>query len=111
MASKSDKPAATDKTNAPKGMTRRDFVGNTLIGSGAALLTAGAPLTALGMGEAGQGDFRLGHTVPLPLTGLDKSWTGYGGVGDYATANGNTHAVVNAAHTMRNGDFSDQRFA
>ena len=90
------------------GITRRDFVGNTLIGSGAALLGASAPLTAMGMAESNQPTFRLGKSIPLPLTGLDKSWTGYGGVGDYATANGNTHAVVNAAHTMRNGDFGDR---
>jgi spermidine dehydrogenase len=45
------------------------------------------------------------QTISAPLTGLDQSWTGPGGVGDYAIANGNTHDVVNAAHTFRNGDF------
>ena len=58
------------------GITRRDFVGNTLIGSGAALLGASAPLTAMGMAESNQPTFRLGKSIPLPLTGLDKSWTG-----------------------------------
>jgi spermidine dehydrogenase len=89
-------------------ITRRDFVGNTLIGSGVALLAAGAPLAAMGAGTDAGNDFRLGRTMPSPLDGLDQSWTGYGGVGDYATANGNTHAVVNAAHTLRNGDFRER---
>ena len=78
-------------------ITRRDFVGSTLIGSGVALLAAGAPLAAMGAGTDAGNDFRLGRTMPSPLNSLDQSWTGYGGVGDYATANGNTHAVVNAA--------------
>ena len=91
-----------------KGITRRDFVGNTLVGSGAALLTAAAPWNALGM-EAKPGDgFRLGRSMPTPLNDLDERWTGYGGVGDYATANGNTHKVVNAAHTLRNGDLAER---
>lgn len=89
-------------------MTRRDFVGNTLLGSGIALLSAGAPLSVMGMDDDGQPDFALGRTMPLPLNDLDSNWTGYGGVGDYATANGNTHAVVNAAHTLRNGDFEER---
>ena len=88
-------------------ITRRDFVGNTLVGSGAALLAASAPLRTLAAGS-GAPDFRLGRTIPIPLTGLDASWTGYGGQGDYATSNGNTHAVVNAAHTLRNGDFKER---
>ncbi len=92
----------------PVEMTRRDFVGNTLIGSGIALLGAGAPLAVMGMDDKGLPVFHMGNTIPLPLNNLDESWTGYGGVGDYATANGNTHAVVNAAHTLRNGDFKDQ---
>jgi spermidine dehydrogenase len=77
-------------------ITRRDFIGGTLIGSGAALLAAKAP----GLVSGAQA-----QTISAPLTGLDKSWTGPGGVGDYAGANGNTHDVVNAAHTFRNGDF------
>jgi len=89
-------------------ITRRDFVGNTLIGSGVALLAAGAPLAAMGAATGAGNDFRLGRTMPSPLNGLDQSWTGYGGVGDYATANGNTHAVVNAAHTLLNGDFRER---
>ena len=33
------------------------------------------------------------------------TWTGYGGVGDYARSNGNTYDVMNAAHAMRDGTF------
>ena len=85
-----------NKKSRPNSITRRDFVGGTLIGSGAALLAAKAP----GLLPQAQA-----QTIAAPLTGLDKSWTGPGGVGDYARANGNTHDVVNAAHTFRNGDF------
>ncbi len=85
-------------------ISRRDFVGGALIGSGAALLSSAAPAAIKGPKPD---QFKLGRTMPTPLTGLDKKWTGPGGVGDYATSNGNTHAVVNAAHTFRNGDFAD----
>ena len=85
-----------NKKSRPNSITRRDFVGGTLIGSGAALLAAKAP----GLLPQAQA-----QTIAAPLTGLDNSWTGPGGVGDYARANGNTHDVVNAAHTFRNGDF------
>ncbi len=76
-------------------ITRRDFVGGTLIGSGAALLAAKAP-GLIRQAEA--------QTLAAPLNDLGPDWTGPGGVGDYATANGNTHTVVNAAHTFRNHD-------
>lgn len=83
-------------------VTRRDFVGGTLIGSGAALLTISAPGT---MSSA------KAQTVPSPLNDLDADWTGPGGVGDYAGKNGNTHPVVNASHShIRNGDL-DKRIA
>ena len=85
-------------------ITRRDFVGGTLIGSGAALLTANAP-GLISRAGAAVSDREFPQTIPAPLNTLDESWTGPGGVGDYATANGNTHKVVNAAHTFRNRDF------
>lgn len=88
-----------------KAISRRDFVGGTLVGSGAALLSSKAPGAVSSPGPKAD-QFKLGRTMPLPLTGLDKSWSGPGGVGDYAKANGNTHEVVNAAHLMRNGDFA-----
>lgn len=37
--------------------------------------------------------------------GLKEDWTGAGGVGDYARANGNTADVVNAAHSVRDGAY------
>ncbi len=86
-------------------ITRRDFVGGTLIGAGASLLVAKAP-GALGGPEAA--GLKRGKTMPLPLNELDRAWTGPGGLGDYAPANGNTHREVNAAHTLRNGDFTQR---
>jgi spermidine dehydrogenase len=63
-------------------ITRRDFVGATLIGSGAILLGAAAPARA---------------------QGLTSQWNGYAGIGDYARSNGNIASVVNAAHGVRDG--------
>ena len=96
-----------DDKKPNRNITRRDFIGHTLVGSGAALLSAKAPGV---MGQTGPkpDEFKLGRTMPIALNDLDKKWTGPGGIGDYATANGNTHAVVNAAHTFRNGDFAKQ---
>lgn len=73
-------------------ITRRDFIGNTLVGSGAALLAMQSP-ALLRQAQA--------QTIPLPLTGLTADWTGPGGIGDYARSNGNTHAELNAAHALR----------
>lgn len=61
-------------------ITRRDFIGTTLIGAGAALL--GAP-------------------CPAAIRELGRAWTGYGGVGDYRYSNGNTAGVVSSAHKIR----------
>ena len=69
--------------------TRRDFVGGTLLGTGAALLGMAAP-AVVRKAQA--------QTVPSPMTGLGPEWTGPGGIGDYSHSNGNTHEVVNAAH-------------
>jgi hypothetical protein len=67
-----------------------------LLGAGAALITAAAP-GAIKSASA--------QTVNMPMTGLDESWTGPGGIGDYGRSNGNTHAVLNAAHGhIRNRD-------
>jgi spermidine dehydrogenase len=78
-------------------ISRRDFIGSTLIGSGAALLATAAP-GVLRSAKA--------QTVSVPLTGLGADWTGPGGIGDYARSNGNTHEVVNASHAVRNDDFA-----
>jgi spermidine dehydrogenase len=77
-------------------ITRRDFVGSTLLGTGAALLTAVAP---------GAIPSAAAQTINAPMTGLDASWTGPAGIGDYGRSNGNTHDVLNAAHGhIRNQD-------
>ncbi len=99
--------AKSDK-NKLSPITRRDFVGGTLIGSGAALLSAKAP-GLISNAEAADGKSpHFPQKMSAPLNTLDESWTGPGGVGDYAKANGNTHDVVNAAHTFRNRDFDSR---
>lgn len=85
------------------GITRRDFVGGTLIGTGVALLGMHAPFMVRSACAAPNPQL-----VGAQLTGLDPEWTGPGGVGDYARSNGNTHVEVNAAHALRNGDFNRQ---
>jgi spermidine dehydrogenase len=60
-------------------ITRRDFVGAALIGSGAILLGAAAPARS---------------------QGLTSEWNGYPGIGDYARS---IASVVNAAHGVRDG--------
>ncbi|HEU5443772.1 MAG TPA: NAD(P)-binding protein [Steroidobacteraceae bacterium] len=75
---------------ADAAITRRDFVNGALAGAGASLL--GVPAVA------GARDGR-------PAAGAD-TFTGYGGVGDYADCNGNTWAVVQAAHRgIRDGGY------
>ena len=77
-------------------VTRRDFLGGAILGTGAALLGMAAP-----------GLLRAAEAAPrkpdLPL--LDADWTGPGGLGDYSRSNGNTHEVVNAAHSIWKGDW------
>jgi spermidine dehydrogenase len=65
----------------PEPFTRRDFLNAALLGSGSVLLGAASPLELLAAGAA---DF-----------------DGYGGVGDYARANGNTLAVLLEGHKIR----------
>jgi len=68
-------------------ITRRDFVGAALVGSGAMLL--GAP-------------------PPARAQGLTTEWNGYAGIGDYARSNGNVASVVNAAHAIRDGIYESR---
>jgi spermidine dehydrogenase len=82
-----------ESTASTADITRRDFVGGTLVGAGAALLGMGSPAEV------------RAQTSSSKMTGLGPEWTGPGGIGDYAHSNGNTHEVVNAAHGgIRNGD-------
>ena len=62
------------------GITRRDFLGSTLLGSGAMLMSG---------------------LTPAQLLAAADEWSGYGGVGDYARSNGNTFEVLTAGHRMR----------
>ncbi len=83
-----DTPSTTVPADVDAGVTRRDFIGGSLVGSGAALLAMAAPATRTANAQ----------TSPSKMTGLGPDWTGPGGIGDYARSNGNTHEVVNAAH-------------
>jgi spermidine dehydrogenase len=65
-------------------ITRRDFLGSTLLASGA-LLTRGL--------------------TPAELLAAPDDWNGYGGVGEYAKSNGNTREVLEAGHRMRDGAY------
>ena len=87
-------PESTTSSNdeAPRGITRRDFIDATLVGVGAALLSAPSPASA--MAAAAE------HIAPPADT-----FTGPGGVGDYAASNGNTKPVIDAAHTIRDGAY------
>ena len=73
-------------------ITRRDFLNGALLASSALLLDPKAALTAM---------------PPNAPAAVDP-FTGYGGVGDYATSNGNTWEVMSAAHAMRDGNFESQ---
>lgn len=70
-------------------ITRRDFVNGVLVGAGASLLKPSA--TAAKESE--------------------DVFTGYGGVGDYAHANGNTWSVVQSAHRIRDGVYDASALA
>jgi spermidine dehydrogenase len=63
-------------------ITRRDFLGSTLLASGAALLE---------------------DTSPAKFLAERDEFTGYGGVGEYSTSNGNTLPVLRAGHSIRDG--------
>jgi len=67
---------------------RRDFLNSTLLAAGGALLSPFTPQQLLA--SANEGD-----------------WTGYGGVGDYASSNGNTLEVMTAGHQIRSGTFDN----
>ncbi len=74
-------------------ITRRDFLGSTLLASGASLLNGWNPTQLLAMGSG-----------PAAADAQDD-WTGYGGVGEYSRSNGNTYAVMEAGHKMRDGAY------
>jgi spermidine dehydrogenase len=63
-------------------ITRRDFLGSMLLASGAVLLES---------------------VTPANLLAEKDEFTGYGGVGEYSTSNGNTLEVLESGHTIRYG--------
>jgi spermidine dehydrogenase len=63
---------------------RRDFLNSALLASGSLLLS---------------------HRTPVELMAQGGDWTGYGGEGDYRNSNGNTEAVMNEAHKIRDRVF------
>jgi spermidine dehydrogenase len=67
-------------------ITRRDFLDATLLAAGGTLLGGLSPLDALAAGNS--------------------AFDGYGGVGDYATANGNTYEVLTEGHKIRDGAYA-----
>ena len=71
-------------------VTRRDFLNASLLASGAALLDSVSPAQLL---------------AQATKNSENDDWTGYGGVGDYANSNGNTNAVLQAGHQIRDGAF------
>lgn len=64
-------------------MIRRDFLNQTLLGAGAALLR-----------------------MPAPAYAAADTYTGYAGVGDYARSNGDPWRVVEAGHKLRDGKYN-----
>lgn len=93
------KPANSDDAlGVNASITRKDFLNASLLGIGAALLHAPSPLGAMA-GLAEQGSLAQQRTDP---------WTGPAGVGDYSTSNGDTKAVLDAAHRIRDGVYARQ---
>jgi spermidine dehydrogenase len=84
--------SSTDRLGVTCPITRRDFINGALAGCGAALI-------------AGSG--RASAATATSLTPSGSPWTGYGGIGDYSWSNGNTAAVVDAAHRIRDRQYPD----
>jgi spermidine dehydrogenase len=94
-------------------MDRRSFL-KTSTALAATALTAEDKL--LGMDTAVQrGDNVNGRPAPSS-TGIEteaqralgqEEWDGYGGVGDYAISNGNTHEVFTSGHALRDHKFEE----
>jgi spermidine dehydrogenase len=72
-----------DRLGMNEPISRRDFINGTLVASAGLLLHRQLPAT-----------------ISPP-----DDWTGYGGIGDYGSSNGNTYEVMTAAHAIRDGTF------
>ncbi len=89
----SDKRLSGDRAlGMDASITRRDFLESTLLASGATLLGSSAPAQLLAA---------KAQSESLP----SSEFSGFGGVGDYATANGNTWDVLTAGHRLRDGAY------
>lgn len=82
-------PQDDERLGMSENITRRDMLNSRTLGQGKALLHVKCPVTG-----------------PKPVEGF----SGYGGVGDYAQANGNTLMMVNAAHNVRDGCYEHLAF-
>jgi spermidine dehydrogenase len=81
-------------------ISRRDFLGSTLLASGAQLLEPLAPA-----------DLLAAHFAQAD-PGVAADWTGPGGIGEYSKSNGNTWEVLSTGHQLRDGQTSfDPKFA
>ena len=95
---KDSKPALSHDSPADRALgmnqeiTRRDFLNATLVGSGSLLLHPLSPAQLLAKAHGADAS-------------EEDDWTGYGGVGDYSKSNGNTMAVMEAGHQIRDGAF------
>src|ERR1700742_2108279 len=76
-----------------RSISRRDFVNGVLVGAGASLLNSPAPASS--------------PRATPDFAPSGSAWTGYGGVGDYRWSNGNTEAVRDAAHGIRDHQYPD----
>ena len=93
MADKNKSTSGDRAIGMDASITRRDFLGSTLLASGATLLNGLNPAQLLATaGAFSSADAR-------------DEWTGYGGVGEYSRSNGNTYAVMDVGHKMRDGAF------
>jgi spermidine dehydrogenase len=92
-------------------ITRRDFLNSSLLASGGLLLASTSPkqLLAARTNRAAKSGARPSANTngasPDVASPRQDDWTGYGGVGDYANSNGNTAAVLEAGHQIRDGVF------
>ena len=77
---KTSSPRNADALGTDAQITRRDFLGSALLASGSVLLSG---------------------ATPAELLAKSDDFTGYGGVGEYSNANGNTWDVLQAGHAIR----------
>lgn len=85
MSKRKEKKPDGEQLSMQEGITRRDFLGSTLLASGAILLDS---------------------VTPQELLAQSDEFTGYGGVGEYASSNGNTWPVLQAGHKIRDAVYN-----